>query len=191
MSSGSGDRYFSSGCPGLAAGTRRRCTHAPVLCHRHTGRPSPPRLSEQTRPDHINTQLAQFLLSLICGLKYQGEEPIFDGAFDGRFPGSSQQGCGFLRVQPRLCNRAGQVIEVTFGVIDGEGVKLGVQREAVGGGLLNLGCGFVGGGDQASRSRNSRSLVSSAWVIMLSAMVWATPRFQLSSRASFTVAPSP
>ena len=41
-----------------------------------------------------------------------------------------------------------------------------------------------------SRSRNSRSRVSSAWVRMPSAMEWATPCFQPSSRASLTVAPS-
>ena len=76
----------------------------------------------------------------------QGEEPVFDGAFDGRFPGSGQQGCGFVGVQPRLCNRAGQLIEVTFSVIDGEGGKPGVQDGAVGGGPAQLG-GAIDRGD--------------------------------------------
>ena len=43
----------------------------------------------------------------------------------------------------------------------------------------------------ASRSRNSLSFASSAWVSMPSAMEWATPCFQPSSRALSTVVPSP
>ena len=79
----------------------------------------------------------------------QSEEPIFEGALDGRFPGSGQQSRGFVGVQPRLCNRAGQLIEVTFGVIDSEGGESGVQHEAVGRcpGPAQLGGGFGVGGN--------------------------------------------
>ena len=49
-----------------AAGTGRRCTHAPVLCYRPTGPLSPPRLSKCPPPYLITSQPAQFYLFLIC-----------------------------------------------------------------------------------------------------------------------------
>ena len=48
------------------AGTGRRCTHAPVLCHRPTG-PLPPHHDFQQPLPHLFTkQLTQFYLLLFC-----------------------------------------------------------------------------------------------------------------------------
>ena len=124
-------------------------------------------------------------------LLVQREEPVFKDTLDGGLPGSDQQVHLLVPVEMRPAERVRQLVQVGIG--DGQRRQPGVQHEPVPVRVRQLRVGLpVGSGrSRASRSLNSRSRVSSAWVRMPSAMEWATPCFQPSSRASLMVAPSP